>query len=302
MKDIVCVENGSSITVTSKQTLKIRNYLTNQSKYFFPKEIEYLILENSKIYLSVEVLRLLVKNKVAVMICDDKHSPLIKISDMEFDQSERVQLLYLQTSMGKQLKGRIWRKVIKAKVKNQEICVKNNSTNELTNYFEKMYKNIKYGDQENIEAIVARKYFECLFGKNFSRRTDNLINACLNYGYAIIRSAIRKQLVIEGLEPSLEICHRSQKNNFNLADDLIEPFRPILDNLVIDILNYSDDEYLTSEMKYRLVQVLLEKCLVGKHVKYIGDAIKDEIRTFKKCIRDKNVKELTLPQLIEGEL
>ena len=83
----MCIENGCSITVTSKQTLKIRNYMTNKSKYFFPKEIEYLILENSKIYLSVEVLRLLVKNKVAVLICDDKHSPLIEISDSLFNQN-----------------------------------------------------------------------------------------------------------------------------------------------------------------------------------------------------------------------
>lgn len=301
MKDIVCIEHGCSITVTSNQTLKIRNYMTNKSKYFFPNEIEYLILENSKIYLSVEVLRLLVRNKVAVLICDDKHSPLVEISDSLFCQSNRVNTLQLQIGMGKQLRGRIWRKVIKAKVKNQEICVKNNSTNELTNYFEKMYKNIKYDDQENIEAIVARKYFECLFGKNFNRRIDNFINACLNYGYAIIRSSIRKQLVIEGIEPSIGIYHQSQKNNFNLADDLIEPFRPILDNLVIDILNYSNDEYLTNDLKYRLIKILLEKCLVGKHIKYVGDAIKIEIRTLKKCIQNKNVGELLLPQLIEGE-
>lgn len=261
--------------------------MTNKSKYFFPKEIEYLILENSKIYLSVEVLRLLVKNKVAVLICDDKHSPLIEISDSLFNQNDRVRSLQLQISMGKQLKGRIWRKIIKAKVKNQEICIKNNSVNKLTNYFEKMYKNIKYDDQENVEAIVARKYFEGLFGKNFNRREDNLINACLNYGYAIIRSAIRKQLIIEGIEPSIGICHQSQKNAFNLADDLIEPFRPILDNLVIDILNYSDDEYLTNDLKYKLIKILLEKCLVGNHVKYVGDAIKIEIQTLKNVCRIK---------------
>lgn len=201
--------------------------------------------------------------------------------DSLFNQNNRFKLLVLQSEMEKKLKGKIWRKIIKAKVKNQKICIVNNSKKATIKYFERMYEDIKYNDSDNIEAITARKYFKCLFGNKFSRKDDNLINQCLNYGYAILRSTIRKSLIIEDFEPTLGIYHKSQKNNFNLADDLIEPFRPILDNLVIDILNYSEDEELSWNIKHQLIKILFEKCIIDNKIKYVGDAIKIEIQSLK---------------------
>lgn len=114
-----------------------------------------------------------------------------------------------------------------------------------------MAERVLSGDSDNREAVAAALYFPLLFGEGFSRGSDDPRNAALNYGYTILRGGIARNLVMHGLEPCIGIHHRSELNNFNLADDLIEPFRPIVDLYVAQ--NFSEeDEVLTTRQKVGL--------------------------------------------------
>lgn len=116
-----------------------------------------------------------------------------------------------------------------------------------------MAKNVASDDNKNLEAKAAAFYFPALFGKGFYRSVDCIENAALNYGYSILRGIIARTLVAYGMEPCLGIHHRSELNQFNLADDIIEPFRPFVD-LFVSSMNFFDDE-LTSESKHQLFNI-----------------------------------------------
>ena len=112
------------------------------------------------------------------------------------------------------------------------------------------------GTPATLEAAAPTAYFPALFGPGFTRGEDCLANAALNYGYAILRGAVARNLVIHGLEPCLGIFHRSQLNQFNLADDLMEPYRPLVDLYVASHLSDWEGEALTPRVKQQLVQLM----------------------------------------------
>lgn len=139
-------------------------------------------------------------------------------------------------------------KTVQAKICNQAKCLEINEIDEAKTLFA-IAKNVASGDSSNREGYAARLYFKLLFGTDFTRDDESNINAALNYGYAILRSYIAKTIVAYGLEPSLGIHHKSQLNQFNLADDIIEPYRPIVDNFVYQ--NYKEWSADFSPLKKR---------------------------------------------------
>ena len=113
-----------------------------------------------------------------------------------------------------------------------------------------MCKEVQSGDRTHVEAKAAAYYFRCMYGLGFSRGNDHIINSALNYGYAIIRGMIARSIICYGLEPSIGIFHHSELNNYNLADDMIEPFRPLVDLYVSSHFDISEiDSTLSQEMK-----------------------------------------------------
>ncbi|KFN92532.1 type II CRISPR-associated endonuclease Cas1 [Tetragenococcus muriaticus] len=130
----------------------------------------------------------------------------------------------------------MWRKIVIGKINNQATNLQlTTENNEMAKMLTLASKQVDEGDTTNREAYVARRYFTTLFGANFKRgRYDDAINASLNYGYALIRAMIRREIAIHGLEASVGIHHRSNENAFNLSDDLIEVFRPFVDSYVYE--------------------------------------------------------------------
>ena len=162
-----------------------------------------------------------------------------------------------------------------------------------------MIDKITSGDTKNIEAKAAAQYFKDIFGKDFNRDLDCIQNGALNYGYAIIRGMIARTLVMYGFEPAIGIFHHSQLNNFNLADDFIECFRPIVDLYVLQTLNF-DTEELTPSMKRKIYNVI--NCLVlidGKKFNVQG-AIDYMIKSFSTSMNE-NKNLIKLPYLIPIE-
>ena len=222
-----------NIIVTRNIGISVHNYqlvIGNEDMCVPLEDINCLVLEHAGIMISSGVLQRLSENGCLVYICDEKHLPSTVVLPIA-RHSRHFKMLTAQLAITKPRQNRIWQQIVKQKIANQAMCLKlcgKKNADQLYN----MTKKVQSGDKTNVEAQAAALYFKSLFGNDFTRGDDNGINAALNYGYSILRGHISRSIVCYGFEPSLGINHHSQLNNFNLADDFIEPYRAIVDYFV----------------------------------------------------------------------
>lgn len=253
-----------NIFIANKASLKLKNnqlIVFNGDELSFPVEdIKSIVIDNEQTTVSARLISFLAENGVCLIICDNKHMPVSQLLPMSVycRVSKRINLQISQTAP--KLK-RIWQMIVSAKIENQAKCLELNEIEENKLLFS-IAKSVKSGDSTNREGYAASIYFKALFGKKFIRGDENNINAALNYGYAILRTYIAKTIVSYGLEPSLGIHHKSQLNAFNLADDIIEPFRPIVDLYVFRNYEAWNGDFSTSQ-KASLQLLLNSVCKIG---------------------------------------
>ena len=166
----------------------------------------------------------------------------------------------------------------------------------MAEHLENLAQKVKSGDTENKEAIAAKGYFPTLFGKNFNREYDNIYNNCLNYGYSIIRGAIARSIVSYGYMPAIGIHHKSELNNYNLADDFIEPFRPIVDLWVKT--NIQDNTEFDKYIRAELVNLLNADIFIQGKLQSVNNAINVMIASYTTAINANDYKKLELPEII----
>ncbi len=259
------------------------------------EDINCVLIENPQVNISVYTLSKLAEEGVCVFTCDNRHMPCGVL--MPFNQhSRQLQILEFQIAQTKPAQKQLWKQIVAAKVENQakclEICGKDGSEKLFA-----MAKRIGSGDPENIEGTAAAFYFKSLFGAGFSRTQEGHTNAMLNYGYAILRGVLARDLACYGFQPSLGIHHCSDLNAFNLADDLIEPFRPIVD-LFVALNEDEDAEILTKEEKARLFN-LLNAEIISKGEKHsVAYAMERTVKSLNKYYK-KEGTEILLPELVE---
>lgn len=262
------------------------------------EDINCLVLEHAGIMISSGVLQRLSENGCLVYICDEKHLPSTVVLPMA-RHSRHFKMLTAQLAITKPRQNRIWQQIVKQKIANQAMCLKlcgKKNADQLYN----MTKKVQSGNKTNVETQAAALYFKSLFGNDFTRGDDNGINAALNYGYSVLRGHIARSIVCYGFEPSLGINHHSQLNNFNLADDFIEPYRAIVDYFVYIQLHMEERKELSKEMRYQLVDIVnYDMGIYGeKHV--IHHAIDKMISSYNSVLMG-NKDELEIPELIELE-
>ena len=229
-----------SIVITQPTKLSIKNKqlkITQDEEWSIPVEdISSIILETPQINISSKVMSLIADNKIVMYSCNDKHLPngvFIPFAS----HSRELKVLKGQLDSTESFKKRCWQKIIIRKILNQSEVLRICDKNVMSEYLKKLSQNVNSGDKENKEAIAAKEYFITLFGKDFNRNYENIYNTALNYGYSIIRGAIARSIATYGYIQSIGIHHKSELNNYNLADDFIEPFRPIVDLWVITNIN-----------------------------------------------------------------
>ena len=191
------------------------------------EDIQQITMMGSSIRLSSKDLSMLVNEKTTITTLDNYYLPTTIVIPFE-GHARQSKMMHAQVVLSKKFYGELWLQIIKQKILNQQKClslINMESSDNLTNSLDSL--TIRNVDQR--EAIVAKKYFQALFNNEYTRDSEIPMNAKLNYGYAIVRSAIIRSLVGLGFHPTFGIHHNSQLNAFNLADDLIEPFRPIVD-------------------------------------------------------------------------
>jgi len=231
------------------------------------EDIASIVLESPQITLTSALISACADENIAMITCDETHTPNGLFASF-LPHSRQAGMLRAQMAWSKPFTKRLWQLVVKQKISNQaatlKLCGREHAR--LT----KLATEVDSGDSKNCEAQAARLYFNVLFdGVNhdaFKRHGEDLPNAALNYGYAILRAAIARELVQFGFIPALGIHHCSELNAFNLADDLIEPFRPFVDAYVsINGIGQSMEnaEGLTLQERASLVQNLQLACMVA---------------------------------------
>jgi len=219
------------------------------------EDITVIVIETNQASITTALLSQIAEKNIALFSCDSFHMPNGCFTP--FHQHSRLsQIAHIQRDMKLPLKKQLWQKIITQKIINQS---------ELLHYFDKdnmqlevLKDKVKSGDSENLEALAARRYCQNLF-KDFLRDQKALDprNIALNYGYAIIRGAVARSLVAYGLLPTFGVFHNSELNAYNLADDIIEPLRPMVD-MVVKKLEIEDelDVHLGVSVKSALINVL----------------------------------------------
>lgn len=214
------------------------------------EDISSILLESPAIAITTAALEALAQNGVTVYLCDDHHLPSAAVLPINRHSRQR-KLLGCQIDLSKPSQKRLWQQVVMAKIQNQGRCL-NLANRQGGDDLLHLAQQVGSGDPDNLEGVAAAQYFPLLFGDGFTRGEPCLINSALNYGYAILRGAMARNLVMYGLEPCLGIHHHSQLNQFNLADDLMEPYRPLVDLYVATHVEDKEDDFLSPKHKQQL--------------------------------------------------
>lgn len=235
------------------------------------EDLAVLILESHGIALTQELVVALSKANVAVVFCDERHHPLSCVVPFEAN-ALHAKIVREQAECSVPKKKQLWKQIVQSKIKAQaetlRICnPKDREAKSVAKYLDELAAKVKSGDSENAEARAAADYFPALFGQGFMRDRDLPgVNAALNYGYAIVRAMVARAIVGAGLHPALGLMHRGPANPFNLADDAIEPLRPVVDQYVFDRApDLPEDGSLAKETRADLLKLtVLDLYIAGK--------------------------------------
>ena len=191
------------------------------------EDIAVIVLNHREITLTHPVLSACAEYGLGLYATGDNHQPSGVFLPFQ-SHSRATKMLRLQLALDKPTGKRAWSAIVRAKVENQAFCLRTLRAGNAER-LESYARRIRSGDTGNMEAQASAYYFPQLFGRSFHRSQDGWTNAALDYGYAVLRGACARSLVAHGLLPTVGIFHSSEQNAFNLADDLIEPFRPVVD-------------------------------------------------------------------------
>lgn len=278
----------------------LRLYLDNlkveleDNELLFPiSDIQILVIDNYKSSLSVPLINKLTENNVCTILCGVDHLPKSYLLPMNgnFAQSGNIQK---QIEWKQEVKGLVTQKIIQAKINNQvEILITNNKNQEVIAKLEKFRTEVELSDVTNREGLAAKMYFREMFGTDFIRFNEDVINAGLNYGYSIFRSLITSIIGAKGYLPNLGIFHRGKQNMFNLSDDIIEVFRPIVDNYVLN--NMMEDILFKQSHREALIQLTTKKILIDGKKQTIANAIFIYLETIFKILEEQELTEFIFP-------
>ncbi len=214
-------------------------------------EISSVVLQSSQVFVSAYLLSELAKAKIAFVVADEKHNPVGEYLPL-YGAHNTSKRIAEQLEWGEPVKKRVWQRVVRDKIAHQADVLAARAREDEGALLKKTVQEVRSGDPTNREGHAARVYFQALFGPSFSREDDVPLNAALNYGYAVLLSAVNREIVARGYLTQVGICHRNEYNQFNLGCDFMEPFRPIVDRIVFD--NFEGD--FTRETKLLLVDML----------------------------------------------
>ena len=278
---------------TNQEQLVFESAETGETKTLPIEDIGVLILDHQQITITQALMAKLLANNTALITCDQSHHPTGLLLNLDGNnlQSQKFQA---QQEASVPLKKQLWQQTIAAKICNQASMLE--SIRVPAKNLRKMAADVKSGDSDNQEAIAAVYYWKNLFEifPEFKRnRFGDPPNNLLNYGYAILRAIVARSLVASGLLPTLGIFHRNQYNAYCLADDIMEPYRPFVDKLVVHIVNLNGCFLeLTPAMKKELLSIPAMDVRINGEKSPLMVAIQKTTASLAKCFEGRQRKIL----------
>ena len=214
------------------------------------EDINLLLVSTTQAVITSALISKLAQNQTKIIFVDEKGNPIVETA-VYYPGTRNMAKLTQQFNWDEHLKELLWTRIVSQKIKNQIAVLANYHLNK--DEVQDELDQLEINDESNREAIAARKYFMLLFDKDFVRRDTSAINAALDYGYAILLSSFNREIAMNGYLTYFGIHHCSQENQFNLASDLMEPFRPFVDYWV---KAHEKIKELTPDIKYGLVELL----------------------------------------------
>jgi CRISPR-associated protein Cas1 len=239
-------------------------------------------------------MNLLIENNTAVIICNKNHLPnglLLNLNSHHIQQ----EIFKNQINASAPLKKQLWQQTIVEKITNQGILLQKITSK--NNNFDFLASKVLSGDSSNMEGVAASFYWKVFFEQKFKReRFGEYPNNFLNYGYAILRAATARALSGSGLLNTLGIHHKSKYNAYALADDIMEPFRPIIDEKVAEIMGNYDEQELNTQIKSELLQVLTRTVYFKDEKSPLMVALQKTASSLQQCYTGER-KKINYPKL-----
>jgi len=262
------------------------------------EDIGVVVLDNKRITITTGAIETLLENNAAVITCDSRSMPTGLLLPL-YDNTLQNERFRDQIDASLPLRKQLWQQTIKQKIANQEVVLRTYTGKE-TRCMKVWVDEVRSGDTDNQEARAAAYYWRNLFPQipDFVRgREEAPPNNLLNYGYAILRAVIARALVSSGLLPTLGIHHHNRYNAYCLADDIMEPYRPYVDELVIKIIaKHTDYSELNKELKSELLSIpVLDVFIDGKRSPLMVAATQTSASLYK-CFSGE-MRHITYPQM-----
>lgn len=294
------------VNQSEKMHLKLDNLVVRKygEEFVIPlSDISMIVAEGGDTIVTLRLLSALSKYNIALIVCDNEHLPT-GIFHSQNGHFRAYKKLQNQIGWTQDQKDKMWQIVTYFKINNQQDVLSMFEKNiEAIQLLADYKDHVELGDRSNREGHAAKVYFNELFGKQFTRVTQqeaDVINAGLNYGYAIMRAQMARIVSGYGLNGLLGIFHKNEYNQFNLVDDLMEPFRQIIDVWVYQ--NLRNQEYLKYEYRLQLTNLLNAKIKYGKEVCTVTGAMDKYVKGFIKCIDEKETSKFFCPVVSSLEM
>ena len=269
---VINIENPYHLSLKNNQLI-LRDKSEDDREHSIPVEdMACLVLEHPNTSITLKILQELAEHNVSVIVCNYQHLPASMFFhlDTHYIQQERFQN---QVEASEPLKKRLWQQTIKAKIWNQALML--DKAGKDGGALKNMARQVLSGDSDQRESKAARVYWSRLFDFPFKReREGDWPNSLLNYGYSLIRAMMARSLAASGLLPLIGIHHHNRYNAYCLADDIMEPYRPFVDQLVLQVIDsYPNANEINREIKQRMLSVLLVDTLYEKQRSPIQSSI-----------------------------
>lgn len=230
-------------------------------------EISTIIVENGMVSITSYLINELAQQKIKIIFCDEKHNPSCEMMPYygSFNTSKKVAN---QAKWKKDIKQKAWQQIVKHKIHNQAMLLKKLEIKGYEKLLE-FEEQVELDDKTNREGHAAKVYFNLLFGIDFSRDKEDNTNTALDYGYSIILSMLNREIVSKGYITQLGLNHKNEFNQFNLSCDLMEIFRPLIDEIVYKNREFAFDK----SYKYKLIDVYNRQVMIKNKEQYLNNAV-----------------------------
>ncbi|MBE5750672.1 MAG: type II CRISPR-associated endonuclease Cas1 [Clostridiales bacterium] len=267
-----------------------------QEKKVFLDEIDTLIVQSTAVSLTASLLCELVKRDIKVIFCDEKHNPQSEL--LPYYSAHNTSKRYKEQIAWKdEIKAKVWREIVKKKIEGQAQHLLDVNFFEQADLLYSYMREVQDNDLSNREGHAAKVYFNCLLGLGNSRKSGGFVNGCLNYGYAVLLSAFNREIASSGYLTQLGIWHDNEFNEFNLACDLMEPFRIVVDRTAMCLVE-GDKEF-----KKKMTNVLNYKTIIDGKNTTLDLAIRQFTKSVFRALQEENENLLIFPEkIIQDEL